>query len=131
MEIVLELQEFLHSNNEYVRLFKTALEQMPADDFAIVIRADKRPVNEHQRRYNAPTIDEVAIVMVGDEFQGRDIKLQKRTSGAQKVAETHRSYDALQYPLIFWQGEDGYYFGVPQRDPATGRPELINVCCSL
>ncbi len=94
MEIVLELQEFLHSNNEYVRLFKTALEQMPADDFAIVIRADKRPVNEHQRRYNAPTIDEVAIVMVGDEFQGRDIKLQKRTSGAQKVAETHRSYDA-------------------------------------
>jgi len=122
LDIVLELQEFLHQNNPYIGLFETALEHMPSDESKIVIRADKTPAGEHQRRFNAPTFDEVAIVMAGNEFKRRDIVLQKRNSGLQRVAETHRSYDALQYPLIFWQGEDGYYFGIPQMDPKTGFP---------
>jgi len=120
--IVLELQDFLHSNNAYVQLFKTALERMPTDEYKVVIRADKAPRNEHQRRFNAPTFDEVAIVMVGNEFDRRDIVLQKRNSLLQRVAETHRSYDALQYPIMFWQGDDGYYFGIPQINPDTGNP---------
>ena len=36
------------------------------------------------------------------------------------MSETHRSYDALQYPLIFWKGEDGYHFLIEQIDPTTG-----------
>lgn len=28
------------------------------------------------------------------------------------MSETHRSYDALQYPIFFWQGEDGYHFSI-------------------
>lgn len=46
------------------QLFQTALERMPSDDHRIVIRADKTPVGEHARRFNAPTMDEVAIVIV-------------------------------------------------------------------
>ena len=38
------------------------------------------------------------------------------------MAETRRSYDALQYLLIFWEGEDGYHFLIMQRDPTTGMP---------
>ena len=38
----------------------------------------------------------------------------------QRFAKTHRSYDALQYPLIFLQGEDGYHFNIQQIDPTTG-----------
>ncbi|GFX56832.1 lipocln_cytosolic_FA-bd_dom domain-containing protein [Trichonephila clavipes] len=56
-------------HNELVRLFKTAIQRMPADDYAVVIRADKRPVGQHERQFNAPTIDEVAIVIVGEEFE--------------------------------------------------------------
>jgi hypothetical protein len=41
---------------------------MPTDEYRIVIQADKRPAGEHERRYNAPTVDEVAVVMVGQEF---------------------------------------------------------------
>ena len=118
--IVIYLQQFLHLNNAYVHLFKSALEKMPNDDYKIVIRADKTPQGEHQRRFNAPTLDEIAIVMAGNEFGKRDIVLQKRNNSLQRVAETHRSYDALQYPLMFWQGEDGYYIGIPQTDPSTG-----------
>lgn len=77
-------------------------------------------MGEHQRRFNIPTVDEVAIVISGNEFGKRDIILQKRDDSLKRVAETHRSYDALQYPLIFPKGEDGYYFGIPQTDPITG-----------
>ncbi|XP_071576446.1 uncharacterized protein [Temnothorax nylanderi] len=121
--IVMHLQKFLHYHNSYVKLFKTALERMLTDNYQIVIKADKTPGGEHQRRFNAPTIDEVAIVIVGNEFDRRDIVLQKRNNKLQRVSETHRSYDALQYPIIFWQGNDGYYFGIPQIDPKTGIQE--------
>lgn len=118
-EIVTELQTFFDQHNELIRLFKTALERMPADDYTIVIKADRTPVGQHERRYNAPTIDEVAIVIVGEEFESRDIVLQRRSGNLIRVAETHRSYDGLQYPLIFWQGEDGYHFNIKMRNPIT------------
>ncbi|XP_073513990.1 uncharacterized protein [Phyllobates terribilis] len=95
---------------------------MPNDDYKVVIRADKTPQGEHQRHFNAPTFDEVAILIVGNDFQSRDIVLQKMNNSLQRVAETHRSYDALQYPINFWQGQDGYHFGIPQTDPTTGNP---------
>lgn len=34
-------------------------------------------------------------------------------------------YDALQYPLIFWQGEDGYNFRIMQINN-PGRPKKVN-----
>jgi len=34
----------------------------------IVIKADKVPPGEHAGRYNAPTVNEVAIIMVGDTY---------------------------------------------------------------
>ncbi|GFY73494.1 helitron_like_N domain-containing protein [Trichonephila inaurata madagascariensis] len=74
---------------------------MPSETHKIVIHADKTPVGEHVRRYNAPTINEVAIVMVGDQFQPRDIVLHQRNDLLINVGETHRCYDALQYPIIF------------------------------
>jgi hypothetical protein len=124
LDIITDLQEMLHSKNPYIQSFKTALENMPSEEYKVVIRADKTPRGEHQRRFNAPTFNEVAIVMSGNEFERRDIVLQKRDSNLQRVVETHRSYDALQYPLIFWQGEDGYHFGIPQTDPKTGNQLL-------
>ena len=38
----------------------------------------------------------------------------------QIIQDNHRSYDALQYPLIFWDGEDGYNLNIKQRNPNTG-----------
>ena len=121
-DIVTELQQMLHQHNTYVHIFKTALQRMPSDAYKVVIRADKKPAGEHARRFNAPTTDEVAIVIAGNEFDRRDIVLEKKNNQLQRVAETHRSYDALQYPLIFWAGEDGYHFLIPRINPTTGMP---------
>lgn len=120
-EIVAQLQNFLHENNELIRLFKTALDRMPSDEHKIVIRADKTPAGQHARQYNAPTIDEVAVVIVGENLESRDIVLHRRNDQLQRVNETHRSYDALQYPLIFWQGDDGYHFAIKMINPITGK----------
>ncbi|GFX59287.1 ATP-dependent DNA helicase [Trichonephila clavipes] len=119
-EIVGALQGLFDQHNELVRLFKTAIQRMPADDYAVVIRADKRPVGEHERQFNAPTIDEVAIVIVGEEFESRDIILHRRSGDIQRVSETHRSYDGLQYPILFWRGDDGYHFSIKMINPQTG-----------
>lgn len=118
--IVQQLQDMFHQTNELLRLFKTALERMPTDDHKIVIKADKAPLGQHRGRFNAPTIDEVAIIIVGENLDSRDIVLHRRSNQLQRVYETHRSYDALQYPLIFSQGEDGYHFQIKMVDPLTG-----------
>ena len=47
---------------------------------------------------------------------------KRETSSCSQWSDTHRSYDALQYPLIFWQGEDGYHFHIMQVDPITRMP---------
>ncbi|CAG5115735.1 unnamed protein product, partial [Candidula unifasciata] len=118
-DIVAALQNLFDQHNKLIRLFRTALQQMPADDYRVVLRADKTPVGQHERQYNAPTIDEVANVMVGEEFNSRDIILHRRNGDVQRVSETHRSYDGLQYPVLFWQGEDGYHFNIKLRNPQT------------
>ncbi|CAG9764524.1 unnamed protein product [Ceutorhynchus assimilis] len=48
-EVVAALQTWFDQHNGLIRLFRTAVEQMP-----------------FERHYNAPTIDEVAIVIVGE-----------------------------------------------------------------
>ncbi|XP_028967934.1 uncharacterized protein LOC114828343 [Galendromus occidentalis] len=116
-EIIAALQILFDQHNSLVRLFRTALELMPTDEYVIGIKADKVPVGEHRGRYNAPSIDEEAIVIVGENFDSRDIVLHRKSGVLKRLSETHRSYDALQYPILFWQGEDGYHFNIRMREP--------------
>ncbi|GFS97549.1 helitron_like_N domain-containing protein [Nephila pilipes] len=83
-----------------VRLLKTAIDMMPSDTHKIVIQADRMPAGEHVRRFNAPTVDQVAIIIVGAQFQSRDIVLHRRNEQLTKIAVTHRCYDALQYLIL-------------------------------
>ncbi|GFR63725.1 hypothetical protein ElyMa_005489700 [Elysia marginata] len=120
--IVHELQTLLNEHNRYVQSFRTVAERLApqAEELRVIIRAEKRTNNEHPGRFNAPPEDEVAIQIVGQQFERRDIVLQLRSNTLQRINETHRSYDSLQYPLILWQGEDGYDIDVRQVDPQTG-----------
>ncbi|XP_044741908.1 uncharacterized protein LOC123302880 [Chrysoperla carnea] len=120
-EIIRELQDFLHEHNRLINQFETARERMVSDRYKILIRADKKPVGEHERRFNAPVVDEVAVVIVNNNNSNkRDIIIQRRSNTLQRINETHRCYDALQYPLIFWQGEDGYHMNIHRVNPNTG-----------
>ena len=63
-----------------IKVFNYALEKMATNDLQIVINADKRPAGEHVRRFNAPTTNEVAIPLVNQEYEKRDILLRRRDS---------------------------------------------------
>ncbi|CAH0703019.1 unnamed protein product [Spodoptera exigua] len=76
--------------------------------------------SEHVRRFNAPTVNDVAAIIVGDPTKSRDIVVQRRSNIMHRVNETHRLYDALQYPIIYWQGQDGYDITLKMVDPITG-----------
>ncbi|GBM54894.1 hypothetical protein AVEN_77807-1 [Araneus ventricosus] len=114
-DIVLNLQRMFYENNQLIKTFKAALEDMPSYECKVIIRADRRPVGEHERRFNNPQINEVAIIIARSDCDRRDIVIQIRGGSLQGIAETNRSYDALQYPIIFWQGEDGYNFDADRR----------------
>ncbi|XP_054719277.1 uncharacterized protein LOC129228620 [Uloborus diversus] len=118
-DIVLRLQGMLQRENNYVRNFKTAMENI-TPEAKLVISADRVPTGEHQRRFNEPSTSEVAILITGETHAKRDIVLNLRDSTIQKINEIHRSYDALQYPLLFWKGDDGYHFELKQINPQTG-----------
>lgn len=118
--IIEQLQAFFHANNAVVNMFKTALERMPSDTHKFVIKADSTPTGEHVRRFNAPTVNDVAAIIVGDPTKSRDIVVQRRSNIMHRVNETHRLYDALQYPIIYWQGQDGYDITLKMVDPITG-----------
>lgn len=118
--IVQELQMLLHQNKNFVNMFKVALDRILSDSHNIVIRTDKTPAGKHTRRFNSPTIDEVAVVIVGEYLQSGDIVLHRWNNDLKRVSETRRSYDALQYPLILWQGGDGYHFNMKMVNEVTG-----------
>lgn len=118
--IILNLQDLLINNNGLIKSFSAAIDRMPTDDHKIIIRSDKTPTNEHSGRFNAPASDEVAIIIVDSEYNRRDIVIHKRNNQLLRIDETHPSYDALQYPLIFWRGNDTYHINLKQTNPTTG-----------
>ena len=76
----------------------------------LIISADRVPVAEHPCRFNEPVVNEVTVLIADDNCQNRDIALKLRDSRLQRISETHRSYDALQDPLLFPCSEEGYHF---------------------
>ncbi|XP_022004510.1 uncharacterized protein LOC110902078 [Helianthus annuus] len=63
------------------------------------------------RIFNLPTAEEITALIIGDfdgAFDKRDIIVQSKSAGLQRISELHPSYLALQYPLIFPYAEDGF-----------------------
>ncbi|CAE1312628.1 unnamed protein product [Acanthosepion pharaonis] len=111
-DILFCLQDMLHETNSYIRSLKFALQNNSSPSFSVVIDADRRPHGEHERRFNAPACNEVAAVIHGEEHNNRDIVIRYRGGSLRRISETHRSYDCLQYPLLFPYGSDGYHFKI-------------------
>ena len=122
-QIVHQLQEMLHTNNNLIRGFVTAMEQLPSEEHRVIFRADRLPPGEHARCFNEPIAHEIAVIMVDEQHGNRDIVLKTKDAPDQQlqhISETNRAYDGLQYPLLYWNGCDGYHFGLRQYDKTTG-----------
>ncbi|KAK0595529.1 hypothetical protein LWI29_007547 [Acer saccharum] len=64
--------------------------------------------------YNLLTGSEVAALIAGDLDDNImcDIIVEHKSDGLQRISELHPSFMAMQYPLLFPYGEDGFQLGI-------------------
>jgi hypothetical protein len=111
---LMTLRTILGCVNPYVNVFVRAADHLaanPTEEVHICITAGCTIGNGDVHRYNAPTVNEVAMIIPGEpgEVGNRDVIVQRRYGGGlQRMNELAPSYDPLQYPLLFLAGEDGW-----------------------
>ena len=64
-DIISSLQNMLHLYNSKVKSFIYANSNLP-DNLKLILSAEKRPLGEHERRFNDPISNEVAVLLVSD-----------------------------------------------------------------
>ena len=113
-KVITKLQNVIETNNPYVKQFKQGYEQCKNKNIpqlTIQIHEDMVPVNEHERRYNKPVNEAVAIIIPSDpiDIADRQIQLTYKDDALKFISETHALYDPLSYPLLFPFGTTGYH----------------------
>ncbi|GBP20843.1 hypothetical protein EVAR_80660_1 [Eumeta japonica] len=64
------------------------------------IKEDRTPQTAHRGRYNAPTVNELAVLLVDEDNGPRDTVLHGRDGQLKRVSEPHWCYDPLQYLIM-------------------------------
>nr|GEX65420.1 hypothetical protein CTI12_AA123990 [Tanacetum cinerariifolium] len=65
------------------------------------------------RQYNKPTVAALITNDFGDGVLTKDVIMDSKDSGPKRISELHPSYMALQYPLLFPYGKDGFHEKIP------------------
>ncbi|KAL4579451.1 hypothetical protein LXL04_015599 [Taraxacum kok-saghyz] len=76
---------------------------------------------------NLPAVSEIAALVPRDanETNNRDVLIEERGTGnIKRISELHPKYMALQYPLLFPYGEDGYGLHIPINTATTDRNNI-------
>ncbi|GKB65976.1 ATP-dependent DNA helicase PIF1 [Tanacetum coccineum] len=113
--IVASIIQMLDHTSAMAKSFRMAKEWCHSHsdvNFGLRLLSKRTPT----RQYNAPTISKVATLIIndfGDGLPTRDIVVNKNNTGPQCISELQRSYMALQYPLLFPFGKDGYHEKIP------------------
>ena len=122
--IIQFLKEMLDENNVLVKSYRMIRDRFHENpDMEVKLRLLGRRMKDG-RTYNLPTTSEVAALIVGDideAFEKRDIMVETTSGTLQRINELHPSYLALQYPLLFPYGDDGYRVDILHRglSPST------------
>ncbi|CAN7091800.1 unnamed protein product, partial [Brassica rapa subsp. narinosa] len=119
-KVIQALMAMLDECNPYVHQFRSARDRFdtnPDQTFHMRIISSRE---KDGRTYDTPTASEVAALIPGDfnlDMDKRDIVLQEKQTGwLKRIREIHPAYLALQYPLIFTYGEDGFRLGIQKRE---------------
>ncbi|CAN1327045.1 ATP-dependent DNA helicase pif1 [Linum perenne] len=109
--LVSDLKEMLDAHNILVKTFRYAKERLMDDnmqELKIKLFAQRKTDG---REYDLPTGDELAALIVNDSGQAtyeQDIIAEHQNSRLERISVYHPSLMALQYPLLFPYGEDGW-----------------------
>ena len=105
----------MHSINPYVLLYKQARDNQSYREIRLSLQADIPNID--QRRYNAPTVSQVGVIILDTEAStsGRALIIETQGNMLHRISETNAAYDPLQYPLLFPRGETGWSLNIPYR----------------
>ncbi|GJU86597.1 DNA helicase PIF1, ATP-dependent [Tanacetum coccineum] len=109
--IVGSLIRMLDQNSAIAKAFRMARDWCHSHTS---INVELRLLSERtsSKKYNIPTVAEVAALIINDFGDGeptRDIVVNKKDIEPKRILELHPSCMALQYPLLFPYGKDGYH----------------------
>jgi len=117
-EIVNSLIHMLDEKNALVKVFKMARDRYTECNIADVRLCLINCRTNHSSQYNLPTTSEVAGLIV-DDFDlnngYRDIIVEDRDRELRCISEIHLAFMAMQYPLLFPYGEDGFSLAILKR----------------
>ncbi|XP_074322096.1 uncharacterized protein LOC141659208 [Apium graveolens] len=111
-KVVQGLITMLNDTNELVGEFRKQRDRYESDkivDLEITLKVIR---SESGRKTHFSSTDEVAGIMVGDTEETcgeRDIVVDDKIKGLVRVSYVHPKLMALQYPILFPWGEDGYH----------------------
>lgn len=111
-EVVEGLMNMLDETNELVQEFRQTRDRFEAGDVVDLKITLKVSRSESGRENHITPSDEVAGIMVGDtqSTKGhRDIIIESKQDGLTRISDIHPKLMALQYPILFPHGEDGYH----------------------
>ncbi|GKC56904.1 DNA helicase [Tanacetum coccineum] len=124
-DIVEGLIELLDNHNALVQLFRTAREKLLDSEVPPFKVKLFSVVGAHE--YELPTGDMLGAIVYEpgpDTDMDFDIVIEQRIGQPQRVSKLHPSYMALQFPLLFVYGEDGYSKDMKMRQvPGTSSDE--------
>ena len=102
----------LDENNHLVKKFRMAHDRFRDDnivDLKIVMKVSR--ATSGRENHLMPS-NEIAVIMVGDDdlkCEDRDIVVSSKSDGLKRITTLHPLMMALQYPLLFPRGEDGFH----------------------
>lgn len=113
--VIHHLIEMFDCKNELVKVFRMARDRFRQINYMPIRLRLIGTRNEHLSEYNAPTASEIAGLIVddfGSADRQRDIIVEYKTSKLQRICDLHPSFMAMQYPILFPYGEDGFRLGI-------------------
>uniref|UniRef100_A0A6N2LSJ9 ATP-dependent DNA helicase n=1 Tax=Salix viminalis TaxID=40686 RepID=A0A6N2LSJ9_SALVM len=109
--IVGDLMQMLDDINELVKVFRNAKQRLSCDNQSNYKLRLIGKRDDDSRQYDDPSSNDIGGLVVGDigNFQSeRDIIIEQCSGGLQRISKLHPKFMALQYPLLFPYGDDGY-----------------------
>ncbi|XP_038716065.1 uncharacterized protein LOC120009516 [Tripterygium wilfordii] len=124
--VVAQLIAMFDRVNELVKVFRMARDRFTSGEtHSLSLTLCGKRIGDGSQ-YNTPTASEMAGLIVGDlgqASQARDIIVEYQTKMLKQIDDLHPSFMAMQYPILFPYGEDGFRLKIPyQKQP--NQPEL-------
>ncbi|XP_038706450.1 uncharacterized protein LOC120001991 [Tripterygium wilfordii] len=124
--VVSELIKMFDSINTLVKIFRMARDRFSSGDIhSLSLRLCEKQLGD-TIQYNAAATPQMAGLFIGElgeTDEGRDIIVEQHSGTLKRINDLHSCFMAMQYPILFPYGENGYTLDIPYYYP-TNTPTL-------